>query len=334
VIDDDGFVKANLTNPAQDRKPLSEAFAAAKREIEKVEKARTEFEAKKKAAQEAEAKKKAEEEAAKKQQGGAPSGAPAPNPNAPPQPSSPAPGGPKQGEPPAPPKPEEKPGEKPPEKPADKKEEVFQPPPIAPPLQPFVDLIQKKAGSALFVKLGGASTYLHYLEATKDLEFAHVLYPEVTRAAGRPQAFSGVSGTDLHWIADKLGESKELVVLAPYLSYSQGSVDFVNVPKVLTKAGARVALTPMNDGADEWANWRFNLQELIEGGLARADAITAISKHAAEAVGAADRLGTLETGKDANVVVLTADPFDVQAVVDRVVIEGKVVWTRAKKGRS
>ena len=42
----------------------------------------------------------------------------------------------------------------------------------------------------------------------------------MTRAFGFPQAFSGVPGTDLHWVAKQVGENKELVVLAPWVSYA------------------------------------------------------------------------------------------------------------------
>lgn len=314
VLDDDAAVKVNLVAPGQDRRLLAEALQGAKREIEKAEKARADFDAKKKAAEE----QKKKEEEAKKQPGGTPPG----NPPAP----SPAP--PKAEEPPKPdaPKPEEKKD--------DKKEEVFQPPPIPPQLQPFVDLIQKKPGASLFVKLGGATSCLHFFEATKEFELAHVLYPEATRAAGYPQAFSGVPGTDLHWVAEKFGEKKELVVLAPWLSYVQGSIDLVNVPAKFAAAGARVALTPPNDSDDAFATYRFSVAELIKGGLSRADAIAAMTKHAAEAIGVAAELGTLEPGKRANLIVLSADPFDVQAELERVVIDGQTAWSQARKSRS
>jgi imidazolonepropionase-like amidohydrolase len=328
VLDDDGAVKVNLLNPAQDRRALTDALNGAKKEIEKVDKARADFEAKKKAAEEA---KKKEEEAKKQQQGAPgtpPNAPPGTPPGTPPQqpPPNPQPGppGPKREEPPQP--------QQQPQPP--KPEEQFQPPPIAPPLQPFVDLIQKKPGSFAFVRLGGASTWLHFVEATKDFEIAHVLYPEVTPARNRPQAFFGVAGTDLHWVAKQVGEKKELVVLAPYVSYIQGGVDYVNVPKEMAHAGARVALTPANDTPDELNAWRYNVAELVKAGLPRADAIAAMTKNAAEAMGLADRLGTIEPGKDADLVLLTGDPLDVQSTVERVVIEGKVVWTRAKKTRS
>ncbi len=318
VIDDDGAIKTNLVNPAQDRRILTEALNGAKREIEKAEKARAEFDAKKEAAEE----QKKKEEEAKKQQAQAPAGgAPATPPNAPP---NAPPSGPKAGDPP---KPDEK-------KPEEKKEEVFQPPPIAPQLQPFVDLVQKKAGTSLFVKLGGATTYLHWLEATKEFEVAHVLYPEVSRAFNWPQAFSGVPGTDLHWVAKQFGEHHELVVLAPWISYIQGSIDLVNVPAKFAEAGARVALTPSSDAAEALAGYRFQVAELVKQGLKRADAIAAMTKNAAEAVGAGAELGTLEPGKRANLIVLSADPFDAQAALDRVLIDGRVAWTRTRKSRS
>ena len=313
ALDDDGAVKANLIAPAQDRRILTEALTGAKREIEKQEKAKADFEAKKKAAEE----QKKKEEEAKKQQQGQPQGTP----QAPPQGGpAPAPPGPKAGDPPKqePPKPEEK------------KEEVFQPPPIPPQLQPFVDLVQKKPGAALFVKLGAATSWLHFVEATKDFEVAHVIYPEVARAAGFPQAFSGVPGTDLHWVAKEIGERKELVVLSPWLSYIQGSIDLVNVPAKFIEAGARVALTPVNDAPDTLASFRWQVAELVKHGMKRADAIAALTKNAADAAGVGDKVGTIEPGKEANVIVLTADPFDAQAVVDRVLVEGRVVWTRAK----
>lgn len=326
VVEPAGAIKVNLLQPAQDRRMLSEALNGAKREIEKVEKAKADFEAKKKAAAEAEAKKK-EEDAKKQPAPATPPGAPPNPPNQPPNPNpNPPPNpAPKDGEPPKPD------GAKPPEP---KPPEEFTPPPIAPPLQPFVDVIQKKPGAFLFVRIGGATTYLHFLEATKDFDVPHVLMAEVTPARGRPQPFGGVPGTDLHWAAKKFGEKKELVVLAPYLSYVQGAVDFVNVPERMLEAGARVAFTPNGDQPDEFNQFRWNVNEVVKGGMKRADAIAAMTKNAAEAIGMGDRLGTLEVGKDANLLLLSADPLDVQARVEQVVIEGELAWSREKKGRS
>jgi imidazolonepropionase-like amidohydrolase len=42
------------------------------------------------------------------------------------------------------------------------------------------------------------------------------------------------------------------------------------------------------------------------------------------------RLGSIEKGKDGNLVVLTGDPLDSQSWVETVLIDGKVVYERSK----
>jgi imidazolonepropionase-like amidohydrolase len=46
-------------------------------------------------------------------------------------------------------------------------------------------------------------------------------------------------------------------------------------------------------------------------------------------VGIADRVGTLEPGKMADVVLWSANPFSVYALADRVWIDGVVQWDRS-----
>jgi imidazolonepropionase-like amidohydrolase len=45
----------------------------------------------------------------------------------------------------------------------------------------------------------------------------------------------------------------------------------------------------------------------------------------AKIFGVADRLGSLETGKDADVVVWSGDPLEVTSFADQVLIRGRVV---------
>ena len=47
-------------------------------------------------------------------------------------------------------------------------------------------------------------------------------------------------------------------------------------------------------------------------------------------IGLADRLGSLEVGKDANILVLSGDPLDAQTWVERGFIEGVQVYDRDK----
>jgi imidazolonepropionase-like amidohydrolase len=63
----------------------------------------------------------------------------------------------------------------------------------------------------------------------------------------------------------------------------------------------------------------------IKGGLDRSQALRAITLSAAEVLGVADRIGSIEPGKDADLVVFSGDPFHYRTVVKSVFINGKCV---------
>ncbi len=63
----------------------------------------------------------------------------------------------------------------------------------------------------------------------------------------------------------------------------------------------------------------------VRGGMSRLEALRAITIYPAEYCGIADRVGSLETGKDADIVVFSAHPFDYMAQVEYVFIDGKCV---------
>lgn len=65
-----------------------------------------------------------------------------------------------------------------------------------------------------------------------------------------------------------------------------------------------------------------NLRELglmVEGGMSPMDALVATTRSAAELMGLEDELGTLETGKRADLVVVEGDPLDVATLDQRIV---------------
>ena len=55
------------------------------------------------------------------------------------------------------------------------------------------------------------------------------------------------------------------------------------------------------------------------------EALKAVTLNAAEVWGVADKLGSLDVGKMANVVVANGDPLDVKTDVKQVYIEGRAV---------
>ncbi len=62
--------------------------------------------------------------------------------------------------------------------------------------------------------------------------------------------------------------------------------------------------------------------------ISRADAIAWITANPAKAVGVGDRTGTLETGKMADVVVWSGDPFSIYTKADKVFLDGALTYDR------
>jgi imidazolonepropionase-like amidohydrolase len=64
----------------------------------------------------------------------------------------------------------------------------------------------------------------------------------------------------------------------------------------------------------------------VKHGLPRLEALKAITINPAEILGVADRVGSLEKGKDADIRILSGDPLDLQTKVETVIIDGEIVY--------
>ncbi len=94
------------------------------------------------------------------------------------------------------------------------------------------------------------------------------------------------------------------------------------VPGMLAKAGIRFGF--YSDGVGSAPDLKKALKKAIDAGLTRADAIRALTLNAAEIYGVADRLGSVEKGKIANLVVTKGEAFDDASTVEYVLIDGKL----------
>jgi imidazolonepropionase-like amidohydrolase len=63
--------------------------------------------------------------------------------------------------------------------------------------------------------------------------------------------------------------------------------------------------------------------------MPRDEALEAITLRAARVLGIDKLAGSIEPGKDADLVVLTGDPLRLDTWVDKTVVRGKVVYDRA-----
>jgi Amidohydrolase family len=92
------------------------------------------------------------------------------------------------------------------------------------------------------------------------------------------------------------------------------------VPGMLAKAGVTFAF--YSDGVDTAPDLKKALKKAMAAGLTRADAIRALTLNAAQIYGVSDRLGSIEKGKIANLVVMRGEAFDDKTIVERVFIDG------------
>ncbi|MFR4002793.1 MAG: amidohydrolase family protein, partial [Romboutsia timonensis] len=66
----------------------------------------------------------------------------------------------------------------------------------------------------------------------------------------------------------------------------------------------------------------------IKHGMKKGDALEAITINPAKTLGIDERVGSIEVGKDADIVIWDNDPFELQSNVLVTIIDGKVVYEK------
>jgi imidazolonepropionase-like amidohydrolase len=97
---------------------------------------------------------------------------------------------------------------------------------------------------------------------------------------------------------------------------------------LLRRAGVRVALVATS-GSDvtrfNARNLKYEAGNAVAYGMTYDDALRAVTLTPAELFGVSDRIGSLQAGRDANVVVWSGDPFEFSTRVEHVLIRGREV---------
>jgi len=121
-----------------------------------------------------------------------------------------------------------------------------------------------------------------------------------------------VGGRDSWRMADELAAAKVAVVFtAPYgipERDDEANNTAFQTPALLQKAGVKFALSL--DGYWDTRNVVFGAGQAISYGLTQEQALAAVTINAAQIAGVADKIGSLEVGKAATVVVSDGDIFD------------------------
>lgn len=131
--------------------------------------------------------------------------------------------------------------------------------------------------------------------------------------------------TEGHLIVEELAKEKDVpMAVGPSLTHAS-KFELQNkswaTPGVLAKAGCHVSIITDNSVIPQ-QYLPLCAGMAVKAGMDEFDALKAITINPAEHIGVADRVGTLEVGKDADLVITAGCPFEVMTEVKAVFIDG------------
>jgi imidazolonepropionase-like amidohydrolase len=134
-------------------------------------------------------------------------------------------------------------------------------------------------------------------------------------------------GSEASMVAGLLKEKNIPVILADVLSLPTRD-DLPHQARYaaageLVRAGVKLAFAvPSTTNARQLP---YHAAQSVAWGLPRDEAIKALTINAAEILGVADRIGSIEPGKVANLIVAKGDPLEVRTAITHVIIAGRDV---------
>lgn len=133
--------------------------------------------------------------------------------------------------------------------------------------------------------------------------------------------------TEGHLIADKLAETNYMMAVGPSLTHaSKFELQYKSwtTPGVLAAKGCHVSIiTDAPVIPQQYLPLCASLA--VKAGMDEFEALKAITINPAEHIGVADRVGSLEVGKDADIVVYEGSPLENASTVRLVLIDGNKI---------
>lgn len=142
-------------------------------------------------------------------------------------------------------------------------------------------------------------------------------------------------------VADELGRAGAFAIVTardrrdPDERVTHESGSSIENAAILTQAGVNVAIEPASTGVDLGGIVGRDIMHLpmevgfaIRGGLSEEDGLAAITSIPARILGISHRVGTLEVGKDCDLIVTDGDILHYQTFVQYTVVDGQVVYDK------
>jgi imidazolonepropionase-like amidohydrolase len=170
---------------------------------------------------------------------------------------------------------------------------------------------------------------------------------EIERALGLAKEFKlkaiVAGGSEAYLVADQLKAADVPVLLSlnfPHRTAAPSAdadpdpirvlkerVQAPKTPAQLAKAGVKFAFE--SGGITTWGDFLGNAQKAVEAGLPADAAVRALTLGSAEILGVADRVGSLDVGKIANLTLVRGNLTDRAARVTQLFVDGRPVTPRA-----
>jgi len=179
-----------------------------------------------------------------------------------------------------------------------------------PKVEPLARVV--KGEMPLFINSNTPADTLHVLKVLKDFDKVKATL---------------ICGPENIHVAEQLAKQKIPVIVQAEINNERNTLNRINVPYTLAKAGVKIACYPVSDSVTGHEDFLRQMAQLVKSGLDSDLAKRAITLHPAEMLGLEYRIGSIEKGKDANVLILSGDPFATGTRIQRIIIEGKTVYT-------
>jgi imidazolonepropionase-like amidohydrolase len=141
-----------------------------------------------------------------------------------------------------------------------------------------------------------------------------------------------VGATEGYRIPEEIARRNVPVIVSPFgvgpRRLETQNLELANARRLLA-AGVKIAIkTEESFGMGSLRELPLAAALTVKGGLDPNQALRAITLGAAEVLGIEDRMGSLEPGKDADIVIFNGDPLHYLTRVERVLIDGETVFEK------
>jgi imidazolonepropionase-like amidohydrolase len=144
-------------------------------------------------------------------------------------------------------------------------------------------------------------------------------------------------------VGDLLAENDVYVTITPRTrrqarkGEDETSGSLFEMPRVLQESGVPFAVTPLANAISlnglagrDLTSLPLEAAFAVRGGASEAEALRAVTLTPAKMMGLDASIGSIEVGKDADLLILDGAPLDYRTYVETAIVNGKVVYRRAE----